>query len=241
MSSPYGLELVESCVTCKLRNQTFFCSLPRASHRRLETIKLAHLLPKRTVLFVSGQKPAGVHLVCAGKVKVCSARPNGKMTLVKIAAAGELLGLHACLAGTAHEFSAETVEPSQIAFVRGDDFRQFLRDDEVACWKAALLLSRHCQQAYRMVRAAGGARSAAARLARLLLDLAVIGRERADGLEVALTLTHKEIAQAIGMSRETVWRKLVEFRDLGIAVRKGSLLLIQDKAALQRLAGKSAH
>jgi CRP-like cAMP-binding protein len=51
-------------------------------------------------------------------------------------------------------------------------------------------------------------------------------------------LTHKEIAQAIGMSRETVWRQLCEFRKNGIATLRGSILRIQDRAALARLAGR---
>ena len=57
-------------------------------------------------------------------------------------------------------------------------------------------------------------------------------------IEVVLPLTHKEMAQAIGMSRETVWRKLAEFRSRGIAILNGSVLLIQNKAELQRLAGR---
>ncbi|MBZ5567676.1 MAG: Crp/Fnr family transcriptional regulator [Acidobacteriia bacterium] len=238
MPSPYGLKLVESCVTCKLRNHTFFCSLPRSSLVHLDTLSLANLLPKGSILFVAGQKPGGVHILCAGKVKVCTQRGNGKLAMVKIAGPGEVLGLHACIGGTVHEFTAETVEPSHIVFVRGDDFKQFLSQNEVACWKAAQILSRDCHEAYEIIRSGGGARSGSAKLARLLLDIAVIGKPHGDEIEVVLPLTHKEMAQAIGMSRETVWRKLVEFRHRGIAILKGSVLLIHNKAELQRLAGR---
>ncbi len=237
MSSPYGLELVESCAACKLRSDKFFCSLPRPSYPVLDSIKLANIVPKGTFLFVAGQKALGVHVVCAGKVKVCTERASGKMALVKIVGPGELLGLHACLGGAPHEFTAETVEPSQIVFVKGDDFRQFLAGNDEACWKAAQILSRNCHDAYRMIRSSRGANSASARLARLLLEIASIGKSTEGGIEVMLPLTHKEIAQSIGMSRETVWRKLVEFRNAGVAILKGSVLLIQNKAALQRLAG----
>jgi CRP/FNR family transcriptional regulator len=220
-----------------LRNHAFFCSLPRSSLVHLDTVSLANFLPKGSILFTAEQKPGGVHIVCVGKVKVCTQQGSGKLAMIKIAGPGEVLGLHACIGGTAYEFTAETVEPSQIVFVRSDDFRQFLSQNEVACWKAAQLLSRDCHDAYEIIRS-GGARSSSAKLARLLLDIAVIGKPNGDEIEVVLPLTHKEMAQAIGMSRETVWRQLVELRNRGIAILKGSVLLIQNKAELQRLAGR---
>ena len=82
------------------------------------------------------------------------------------------------------------------------------------------------------------AHSASQKLARLLLEASVIGTGTRAGIRVHLPFTHKEIAEAIGMSRETVWRKLVEFRAMGVAVLEGSVLLIRNKAALQRLAGR---
>ncbi len=238
MPSPYGLELVESCVACKLRRDGYFCSLPRQSYPVLDSIKLANVVPKGTILFSAGQKPVGIHLVCAGRVKVYTQEADGKMALVKIVGAGELLGLHASLAGMAHEFTAETVQASQVVVVKNDDFRRFLGENDEACWKAARILSHNCHDAYQIIRSGGGRHSASAKLARLLLEIASAGRLTGEGIEVILPLTHNEIAQAIGMSRETVWRKLVEFRNSGVAILRGSVLLIQNKAELQRLAGR---
>ena len=56
----------------------------------------------------------------------------------------------------------------------------------------------------------------------------------AHGIKVALT--HEEIGQIIGMSRETVTRTLADFRKQGIAKFHGSTLLIQNPPALQKLA-----
>jgi CRP/FNR family transcriptional regulator len=57
----------------------------------------------------------------------------------------------------------------------------------------------------------------------------------AHGIKVALT--HDEIAQIIGMSRETVTRTLATFRKQHIAELHGSTLLIQNMSAIQKLAG----
>ena len=238
MRSPYGLDLVESCVKCKLRKDHFFCGFSRALLLLLDDVKLANVLPKATVLYAAGQKPGGVHIVCAGKVKLCATGTNGKSMVVKLAGAGEALGLHACIGGTPHEFDAETVQPSHIVFVKAADFRRLLRENDEIGWRTAQFLGRNCSEAYDMLRSLNGAHSGSERLARLLLEFSVIGNGTRSGIRVQLPLTHNEIAQAIGMSRETVWRKLVEFRAMGIAMLEGSVLFIWDVAALQRIAGR---
>ncbi len=238
MRTPYGLELVESCVTCKLRKDNFFCSFSHPLLPVLDSLKLANVFPKATVLFAAGQKPAGIHIVCAGKVKLCTDGANGTSMVVKLAGPGEVLGLHACLGGTPQEFNAETVQPSHIVFVKADEFLGLLAESDEVCWQTAQFLSRYCSDAYNVLRSVNTAHSASQKLARLLLEASVIGTGTRAGIRVHLPFTHKEIAEAIGMSRETVWRKLVEFRAMGVAVLEGSVLLIRNKAALQRLAGR---
>jgi CRP/FNR family transcriptional regulator len=84
----------------------------------------------------------------------------------------------------------------------------------------------------------GLSHSAGEKLARLMLEWAARnGRETDKGTIVKLTLTHEEIAQLIGTSRETVTRVLGEFRDKKVAQLQGSTLMIRDKAALERLVG----
>jgi CRP/FNR family transcriptional regulator len=80
-------------------------------------------------------------------------------------------------------------------------------------------------------------RSAPERIARLMLDWshAESGMAAAHGIKVALT--HDEIGQIIGMSRETVTRTLANFRKQRIAELQGSTLLIQNLPAIQKLAG----
>jgi len=52
---------------------------------------------------------------------------------------------------------------------------------------------------------------------------------------VKLHLTHEEIAEFIGSSRETVTRTLSEFKNRQLVKRKGSTLMISDRAALESL------
>ena len=237
MTAPYGLELVESCLICKLRNESFFCALPGKSLEAFERIKFPSALPRGSVLFVEGQMPRGIYLLCKGRVKLSVNSSDGKTMILKIAEPGEVLGLHASVAGIPYELTAETAQPCQVVFIKRDDFQRFLEQHGDACLKAAQHLSDNCHNAYDMIRAIGLSHSASEKLARLLLELAQEGDKTKDGIRVKLALTHEEIAQIIGTSRETVTRLLADFRRKEVAVLKGSTLLVRNKPALERLVG----
>jgi CRP/FNR family transcriptional regulator len=75
------------------------------------------------------------------------------------------------------------------------------------------------------------------KLARLLLEWASDGEATKDGIRIKVSLTHEEIAQLIGTSRETVTRVLSEFREKKFAQLRGSTLMIMNRAGLEKLVG----
>jgi CRP/FNR family transcriptional regulator len=122
-----------------------------------------------------------------------------------------------------------------VNFIRRDDFLKFLRQHGDACLQAAHHLSNSCQNAFDQIRALGLSHSAREKLARVLLEWASGGEPTQDGVRVKLAMTHEEIAQMIGTSRETVTRILTEFRKRRLALIKGSNLVIQNRPALERM------
>lgn len=237
MSTPYGLRITEDCLICKLRHAGFFCDLPKGSLEELEKIKYANAYPQGAVLFVEGQAPRGVYIICSGRVKLTTTSRDGKTLMLRIAQAGEVLGLHAAVSGKPYELTAETLQPSQLDFVKRDDFLRFLQHHADACLHAAQHLSQNCQSAYELIRSLGLSHSVSEKLARLLLEWASDGDHTQEGIRIKVSLTHEEIAQLIGTSRETVTRVLGEFRDKDLAALRGSTLVIRNKAALERLVG----
>jgi CRP/FNR family transcriptional regulator, cyclic AMP receptor protein len=237
MSAPYGLQITENCVICKLRHTGFFCDLPKQSVEDLDKIKYASAFPPGAVLFVEGQAPRGVYVICTGRVKLTTTSRDGKTLILRIAQAGEVLGLHGTVSGRPYELTAETLQPCQLDFVKREDFLKFLQSHADACLHAAQHLSHDCQSAYEMIRSLGLSHSVSEKLARLLLEWAHGGEETKDGIRIKIALTHEEIAQLIGTSRETVTRVLGEFREKEFAHLRGSTLLIRNKAALEKLIG----
>jgi CRP/FNR family cyclic AMP-dependent transcriptional regulator len=235
MSTPYGIEISEDCLICKLRQSGYFCDMPPASLKELDKVKYASAYPQGAVLFVEGQAPRGVYVICGGRVKLSTTSRDGKTLILRIAQAGEVLGLHATVSGKPYELTAEALQPCQLDFIRRDDFLRFLQNHADACLNAAQHLSKNCQSAYEMVRSLGLSHSVAEKLARLLLEWSTDGDASKEGIRIKVSLTHEEIAQLIGTSRETVTRVLGEFRQKKLAQLRGSTLVILDKPALERM------
>ncbi len=236
MHSPYGMKLVEDCLSCKLCSEGFFCHLPKPVMETFQPLKFTLVHPPGATLFVEGQTCRGVYILCKGRVKLSITSSDGQTLILKVAQPGEVLGLNATVSAIPHDTSAETGQPCQLNFVQRDDFLKFLTQHGDACMHAAIQMSRECQQAYQQLRSFTMS-TASQRVARLMLEWSHddSGMVTAHGIEVALT--HDEIGQIIGMSRETVTRTLATFRKQHIAELHGSTLLIQSMSAIHELAG----
>lgn len=229
------MELVENCLSCNLCSEGFFCRLPKVELEAFQKIKFTLAYPAGATLFVEGQPCRGIYILCRGRVKISATSSQGQTLIFKIAKPGEVLGLNAAVLGTPYDTTAETGQACQLNFVKQPEFLQFLKEHSGACMQSAIHISRECQQAYTQLRSFV-MRSAPERIARLMLDWshADAGMSSTHGIKVALT--HDEIGQIIGMSRETVTRTLADFRKQHIAILHGSTLLIQNTVALQQLA-----
>ncbi|HEY6293140.1 MAG TPA: Crp/Fnr family transcriptional regulator [Terriglobia bacterium] len=237
MRSPYGLELTGSCERCLLKSEGFFCNLSQITLKALDGIKFMNGYPKGAVLFVEEEAPRGIFVLCKGRVKLSMTSSEGKTMILRIVHPGEVLGLHAVMSNQPYQASAETLEACQVNFVRREDFLRFLSQHAEASLCAARQLSRSYQSACEQVRSLGLTRSASAKLARFLLDSSQTGQDTRQGVRIRMTMTHEEIGQLIGSSRETVTRALGEFKSKRLVAIDGSVLLIPNRAALQSAAG----
>ncbi len=122
-----GLNCVESCLTCHLRSGGFFCDLSPGSIEDFNKIKHAAVFPEHAAVLVEGQSPCGVFILCQGRVKLSTTSREGKTLIVRIAEAGEVLGLHAVVTGAPYELTAETMQPCQLNFVGREDLLHFLQ------------------------------------------------------------------------------------------------------------------
>jgi len=145
MNPPPGLDCVENCLGCHLRSDNFFCALPHDSLNAFNNLKSTNAYRENTVLFAEGQAPNGVFMLCQGQAKVSRVSRSGATFLPRIVNPGEVLGLNASVTGEPYELTAETTQPSQLNFVKREDFLGFLKEHGDACLHVAQQLSRDSQ------------------------------------------------------------------------------------------------
>lgn len=237
MRGPYEFEPAENCQSCGLRAAGFFCQLNSEALKDFNTIRNTATYPGGAVLYLEEQDPRGVFVLCAGDVKLSISSSAGKTLILRIARAGEILGLMAVLANTPYEVTAETLHPCQIAFIRRDDFLHLLAKHHELWEKVVKQLTTLYNGACEQLRTVGLSASVPEKLARLILEWSAGGKRTKDGTLVKVPLTHQEIAEFLGTTRETVTRTLSDFRTRNLVILQGSSLTISKRAALEAIGG----
>jgi CRP/FNR family transcriptional regulator len=212
-----------------------FCDLPPAIADAVEQAALTTSYPTGAVLFAEAQAPRGVFIVRRGRVKLSICGSDGRTLILRIVNAGCPLGVAAVVSGRQYEATAETQEPSEISFLRQNDLVRLMRlHGEFALW-----VTQHISQDYastcREIRDLILSDSASEKLARLLVGWLDQNTTSKNPSQVKLALTHEEIGQMIGSSRETVSRLLAGFKKQHLIQQTGSTLVIPDRLALESL------
>jgi CRP/FNR family cyclic AMP-dependent transcriptional regulator len=227
-------------VVCKGQSQSAGESLNALSPEALKDLAaLQHTssYPANSVVFAEKDAPQGVFLVLDGEIKLSMNSADGRRLILRIARKGELIGLTSTLTGTPYEMTAEAIYTSRVAFIARRDFIVFMASHPDVYQAITAELSRHYTKACEQLRTVGLSSSAPAKLARLLLDWSENGQTTEAGTRFRFSLTHEEIGEFIGTSRETVTRTLSVFKTRRLVAFKGSTLTIPSKTALATYAG----
>jgi CRP/FNR family transcriptional regulator len=236
MNSPYGLDIIDNCSECTVTTPGFFCGFSPATLQSLSEVSHKSILPAGAILFVEGQAPRGMFILCSGKVNLSTTSREGKILILKTAEAGEALGLSAAISGMGYESTAETDTPCQLDFVDRKHFLELMESHSEVGMHTAQCLSHDFQSAYRDIHDLVLTRSSAGKLARLLLSHSpTLGVEAAE-TRIHSAMTHEEMAQRIGASRETVTRLLGSLKKKQLIRLDGPTLVIRDRSALEALA-----
>lgn len=221
--------------SCKFSGH-FFDHLPAAVLEDLGSLQLPISYGPNVVLFSERDDSRGLFLVLDGEVRLSMSSSDGRRLSLSIARKGELLGLSSTLSGVPYEVTAETLYPTRLAHIERREFLAFLHRHPEAYQTVIEELSRNVSMACDQLRTVGLAATAPEKLARLLLEWSDNGQPANDSCRVRFSLTHEEIGEFIGASRETVTRTLSTFKLRKLVTFQGSMLTIPSRAALQSLA-----
>jgi CRP/FNR family cyclic AMP-dependent transcriptional regulator len=222
---------------CKVPVQAggeFFSRLSPEAITDLISLEHPTSFPAGMMLFSEKDPPQGVFVVLEGEVKLSINSSDGRRLIAK---KGAVLGLETVISGQVSEMTAETLYPARIAKISRRDFLAFMMRHPDAYQIVGEELGRQIGMAYAQLRTVALSGSAPEKLARLLLDFGQNGQSTETGTRFRFSLTHEEIGEFIGTSRETVTRTLSAFKARRLVDFHGSTLTIPNKSALASYAG----
>jgi CRP/FNR family transcriptional regulator, cyclic AMP receptor protein len=212
-----------------------FGDLPPAVSRSLETVTLTNNYPTGTVLFSEGQPARGMYIVERGRVKLSVCASDGRTLILRIVEAGEALGVASCIGNRDYEATAEAQEPCEISFIRQSDILRLMKSHgEFAFW-VTQHLSHDYNATCREIRTLMLSGSAGEKLARLLVGWLDDHADPRNPSRMKMVLTHEEIGQMIGTSRETVTRLFAGFKKQKLILQEGATLVVSNRLGLESM------
>ena len=175
------------------------------------------------------------YLIASGSVAVSRTLTDGREAILSILKDGEFFGEMSMFDSSLRSASIRTLTDVEVGMIRQDDFLEMLERNPSLASRFVVVLSERLRAANELVTMATS-QDVRARVASLLLTLCErFGQPNDSGIRIGLRLTHQEMANMIGTTRETVNRTLNRFWDERIIDRRTTQLIIVDKEKLQAL------
>lgn len=186
---------------------------------------------KGEFIFLAGQKNERLYVIHHGKVKISRISETGKEQIIRILGPGDFMGELSLFTSTSLNSNAEALEPTAICIMDGSKLKQIINQRPNIAIKIIHELSYRLQGAEDLIESLG-IHDVEKRIADSLLRMAK------DTNEVILEMSKKDLASHIGMSQETLSRKLSFFQEMGWIQQTGHRkILILEKQSLSDIAG----
>lgn len=187
------------------------------------------------ILYRPGETGRTLFLLASGLVELYHLSTDGRKLIIATHQGGACFGETALLGHLPYSSFAETTMPSQLILIQQHDLEQFLAQyPQVALALLSLSAQRIVQVETQLVDAAF--KSAPARLARLLLQLAHPQQRARSTILVVDGLSHEELAEHLGVYRETVSSALRDLKDAGAITPGRKHIIISQPSLLETIA-----
>ncbi len=218
-----------------LKNIRLFEDLSQSEMQEMERITRMQEIKRRQPLYLPGDPSNNVYLLKQGRVKIANTASSGKEVTFEILEPGEVFGELDVLEDSPRSTSAEALDDALICVIPRKDFDRYLAMHPNVTVKLTKLIGLRLKKIQSRVEDLVF-RDVPARLAHLLLELCRSdGVAEGSGIRLRAKLTHQEMANLIGCSRETVSTILGQFRDDGLIRMDGRTLIIVNEKGLSSL------
>lgn len=202
--------------------------------RGSNTSNLNSLHARGRILFAEGEPARGIYILRTGRATVSVSSSDGRIVMLRMAQAGDVVGLNSVLRNCPYDMTVKTLEPCRTDFIARAELLELMQRSQEGTDAVLNLLSLELTELTERAKLLLLPQTSSARLARLLL--AWSNGNGADTARVDKVFTHEEIAQMICSSRETVTRLLASFSKRQVIRITSDSILIRDSLALEKIA-----
>ena len=190
---------------------------------------------RREVVYMNGDPGEALFFVNGGRIKISKVTRDGKSLTLFYCGPSELFGEGCLLDGGPRTEMAEAVENAMLTQIERGDFERLLgAHAHLGASMTKLMVARRRELETKVE--ALVFRDVTSKLAELLIKLAgEYGVDDARGTMVALKITHQELANLIGSTRETVSLTLSTFKRKKYICTEGRKVIISDAEGLRAL------
>ena len=219
-----------------LENIDIFKKIPKREQMELSQIAKMALYKKGDAIFLPGDPSDTIYFLRKGRVKLVHLDEGGKRLTLTICKRGEPFGEMALAGEVKRSLVAEALDEVELCIVTKSDLMKFveknpnfqLKINKIIGMRFIEIKNRLDDLLFKDVRT---------RLARLILRLGEeFGEERSDGILINIRLTHQDLADLIGSTRETTSTTLIDFETNGWIGKVGRNLTLLNPAALREIA-----
>ena len=219
-----------------LKNVNLFHGMSDAEMHVVEQRTIMREIRRKEVLYLPGDAGDRIYLLKRGVVKISTLTDDGKEIILALMRPGEVFGEEAVLEDAPRDHMAEAYEDALICVITRQDFMGILRAHPEMAFKVTKLVGFRLKTLRSRVEGLLF-KGAPARLAQTLLDLARDhGVKDAEGVLLPLRLSQQDLANLIGVTRESVNLALADFRSRGLVEMDGRALRLLRPEELRALA-----
>jgi len=206
-----------------------FSNLTREEMLEVAAITRSETFQKNERIYSAGDKGGKLYVLHTGRVKIYRLNANGKEQVIRVVGPGEFMGEISLFSPLPLTENAEALEPTTMCIIEGEKLKELMKKYTSIAFKILEELSRRLEKAGNLIETIN-LNTVEQRLAQALIDMSA-GKK-----EVHLNMTKGDFASQLGMSQETLSRKLTAFQEEGLIKVEGHRkIIVLDRDGLERI------
>lgn len=196
-----------------------FNNLSQEEMAEIAAITKAQTFEKGQLIYMAGDEGGKLYVLHRGRVKIARLSVDGKEQVIRVLGPGEIMGELSLFSSLPMTDQAEALETSTMCLIEGFRVKELMEKYPTIAFKVMEVMSQRLEKAEKLIQTIN-LNTVEQRLADVLLTMA------GGGKEVILTMTKGDFASQLGMTQETLSRKLTAFQAEGLIELEGRRKII---------------